>query len=458
MNNIHPRHVRRSLTLLVLTTFVFAVGLSRASSAPRILIATSGTITRVSVASNGDQADSGGGTPAISADGRWVAFASRASNLVSNDTNGKSDIFVHDRVTLITTRVSVTSNGSQTNADSGLPGISADGRYVVFNSHANNLVSGDTKALPDIFVHDRVAQTTTRVSVATDGTQTDQQTYETTISADGRWVTFVSRATNLVSGDTNLDLDIFAHDQTTHTTTRVSVSTNGVQADGSSVEPSLSGDGRYVAFFSVATNLVISDTNAKEDVFVRDRLLNTTTRVSVASNGSQANSGSTSSMLSADGRYVAFMSEASNLVIGDTNSANDIFIHDQVNNSTIRISVADNGTQANDQSLLPRFSGDGRYVAFFSEATNLVSGDTNDAADVFVYDQTMQTTARIPAATDTSQLTGIAHQIALSANGHAVAFSSEAITLVNDDTNNLADVFVYEGIITVPVYLPLVTR
>jgi Tol biopolymer transport system component len=339
----------------------------------------------VSVASDGTQGNSHSGSPSISADGRYVAFASYASNLVPGDTNGVMDVFVHDRLTGQTTRVSVASDGTQGNGESRYPSISADGRYVAFMSYASNLVPGDTNGKADVFVHDRLTGQTTRVSVASDGTQGNGDSWGwPSISADGRYVAFESSASNLVPGDTNGRADIFVHDRLTGQTTRVSVASDGTQGNNSSVWPSISADGRYVAFMSYASNLVPGDTNGALDIFVHDRLTGQTTRVSVASDGTQGNGYSWDSSISADGRYVAFESWASNLVPGDTNGKQDIFVHDRLTGQTTRVSVASDGTEGNNNSGWPSISADGRYVAFHSDASNLVPGDTNGRADVFV--------------------------------------------------------------------------
>ena len=206
---------------------------------------------------------------------------------------------------------------------SGRPAISADGRFVAFSSDASNLVAGDTNGRGDIFVRDRLTGTTERLSLASDGTQANRLT---SISADGRFVTFSSSASNLVAGDTNRQADVFVHDRLTSTTERVSVASDGTQANGDSSFPSISADGRFVTFVSRASTLVAGDTNSRDDVFVHDRQTGTTERVSVASDGTQGNRNSRFSSISADGRFVKFDSAASNLVAGDTNFTYDIFV------------------------------------------------------------------------------------------------------------------------------------
>jgi Tol biopolymer transport system component len=228
--------------------------------------------TRVSVASDGTQGDGESYYPSISSEGRYVAFASDATTLVAGDTNGLTDIFVHDRRTGVTTRVSVASDGTQGNGHSWHPSISSEGRYVAFASYASNLVDSDANGEWDIFVHDRQTGETTRVSVASDGSEGDKLSYGQSISPDGRYVAFASYATNLVAGDTNGKWDVFVHDRQTGETTRVSVDSEGSQGDGGSFFFSISSDGRYVAFSSSATNLVADDTNDQNDVFVHDYL------------------------------------------------------------------------------------------------------------------------------------------------------------------------------------------
>jgi Tol biopolymer transport system component len=285
--------------------------------------------TRISVSSNGAQSNNDSlERPAISADGRYVAFSSKASNLVANDTVGASDIFVHDRQTGETTRVSVDNVGNQGNGESVLPGISADGRFVAFISDATNLVAGDTNGKSDVFVHDRTSQTTTRVSVTNTGAEsggdcipasTPSDPSHPSISADGRYVAFSCKGSNFTTQlDFNNGYDVFVRDQTAGKTYLVSsISANTGVGNGDSDNPAISADGRYVTFNSTADNLVTGDTNGGTDVFVRDLTLNQTTRVSINSNGTQGNSWSRDSSISADGRYVAFSSLATNLVTGE---------------------------------------------------------------------------------------------------------------------------------------------
>jgi Tol biopolymer transport system component len=399
---------------------------------------------RVSVASDGTGANNHSQIPSVSADGRYVAFCSNASNLVSDDTNDVADIFLHEYLTGQTTRVSVTSDGIQANAGSDSPFISADGRYVTFTSIARNLVSGDTNGYADVFVHDRQTAQTTRVSVSSAGAQANNGSWSPSISADGRYIAFHSLASNLVSGDTNAYMDAFVHDRQTGQTTRVSLSSGGVQTNAGSYNPSISADGRYVAFRSEASNLVVGDTNLAPDIFVHDRQTGQTSRVSMSSGGVQANGSSTNPSISADGRYVAFRSHASNLVIKDLNDHADIFVHDRHTGETTRVSVAAIDLQANGESSAPSISANGRYVAFYSAASNLVNGDTNAVNDVFVYDRLGGQTMRVSVTSKGTQANGFSDYPSISACGRYVAFRSGASNLVSGDTNGVADVFVHD--------------
>ena len=343
----------------------------------------SGSIERVSVDSLGSEGDFASSSPSISADGRWVAFRSGATNLVAGDSNDYADIFVYDRQTDSVERVSVDGAGTQANGSSNYPTISADGRYVAFQSDATNLVADDTNAAADIFVYDLHADSIERVSVDDLGNEGNAGSYSLSLSADGQWVAFSSAASNLVSGDTNLAADIFVYDRQSDTIERVSVDGSGIQANGLSSKPSLSADGQWVAFYSAASNLVSGDTNLATDIFVYDRQSDTIERVSVDSLGNEGNGISAGPSLSADGRYVAFYSDASDLLPADTNSVWDILVYDRQGDSLARVSVDSTGTEANGLSSEPSLSADGRYVAFSSEASNLVAGDTNSATDVF---------------------------------------------------------------------------
>jgi len=290
------------------------------------------------------------------------------------------------------TRISDAPDGSQSDGHSGFPDVSADGRYTAFASSGTNLVTGDTNGVMDVFVHDAQDASIARVSVASDGTQADQKSGFAAISANGRYVLFASDATNLISGDTNNATDCFVHDRDAGTTSRISVASDESQGDGNScpffegLHPlDISSDGRYAVFGSLATNLVSDDTNSAMDVFLRDTTAGTTTRASLNSSGEEADQGSTLPRVSDDGRYVAFRSFAANMIPADGNGENDIFLRDMQSGQTSLVSGRE-GEEGTFGSGNPDISSDGRYVAFSSAADNLVTSDNNGFSDVFLYD------------------------------------------------------------------------
>ncbi|MEU1023985.1 RICIN domain-containing protein [Streptomyces sp. NPDC005904] len=406
---------------------------------------------RVNVASGGAQttAQLMDAAPVLSGDGRYAAFTSDATTLVPGDKNAAADVFVRDRTAGVTERVSLTDGGAESQPAewSDEPSISADGRYVAFESVARGLVAGDTNGHRDVFVRDRTGGTTRRVSVSSGGVQGNGWSFSPSVSGDGRYVAFVSGASNLVPGDTNGADDVFVHDRQTGTTQRVSVSGGGAQGNGGSTAAAISADGRQVAFTSSATNFTAGDTNAADDVFVRDLQSGTTQRVSVSGGGGQGDRGSMAPSLSADGRHVAFSSSATNLVAGDTNGRIDVFVRDRQSGTTQRVSVADNGTQGDGHSGGASIGADGRHVAFSSSAANLIARDANGVSDVFVHDRQSGGTRRVSTAhTDGQDVDHYSSEAAISADGAVVAFSSAASDLVPGDTNGTYDVFVRRGV------------
>ena len=338
--------------------------------------------------------------------------------------------------------ISLAVDGREADGASFTPSISADGRYVAFASAASTLVAGDTNGAEDVFVYDRVARTNERVSVSSLGVEGNGDSYGPAISADGRHVAFTSAASNLTPGDGNEEVDVFVRDLATQTTLLVSVGPEGAMADGPSVAPSISGDGRVVAFESDADTLVREDNNGTGDVFVRDLVNQVTRKLSVAGDGQQTESPSFGASVSADGRSVAFESFSSRLVPDDTNGALDVFVADLPSGSISRISLATDGGQANERSYSPSISADGRIVAFSSFATNLVPDDTNGLLDVFLRRRDQQTTTRLSVSPDGVGGDGLSFAPVVSADGARVVFSSEAGNLVPNDSNGIRDVFV----------------
>jgi Tol biopolymer transport system component len=379
----------------------------------------------------------------VSGDGRLVAFRSFSTNLVARDTNGRWDVFVRDTVSGTTRRISISTAGRQGNGDSDSPVISPDGTCVAFTSTASDLVSGDTNRARDVFVHSLTTGATSRVDVSSAGHQANGGApagRAVEVSDGCRMVAFASAASNLVPGDTNGQMDVFLRDRTTGRTRRVSTAA-GRQANGRSRLPAIAADGSAVAFASNATNLATRDTNRAEDVFVYRVASGTLRRVSIGAGGAQANGASTRPALSGDGRVVAFQSLASNLVAHDTNAVLDVFARDLATHLTERVDVP-TGTrgQARQRSFAVSISADGRDVGFTSAAANLVSGDTNGHYDAFVRDRVSHTTTRVSLTASGQQVASEAELSSLSGDGRFATFRTAAAA-VTGDTNGHFDVF-----------------
>lgn len=457
--------------------------------------------TRISVDANAGDSDAASFEASTSADGRFVAFASDATNLVSSDSNGFADVFVRDRDpdgngtfdegNAITVRVSLSHLAGESDGASGAPLISADGRHVAFESSATNLVGSDLNGFADVFVHDRDPDgngtmdegngVTTLLSQSTTGAAANAPSTLDDISADGRFVLFSSTSSGLVGADANGVSDVFAcdrdpgangvFDEGDATTSRVSLSAAGAEANGACSAGSLSDNGRHVAFESLATNLVPNDTNSLGDIFARDRdpdgngafdeAADTTMRLSTASGGVQANGASFRPELSADGRHLVFDSMASNLV-GDFNGMSDVFVRDrdmdldgqfdQGNGLTWRVSTPDFSSDGDGPSLGASISADGRFVAFESKASNLITGDFNQGQwHAYAYDRDLDENGLFDKPNRRgiwrlsldcrSQAFGENHRVQISALGDHVVFESSDPQLVAGDGNQATDIF-----------------
>jgi Tol biopolymer transport system component len=342
--------------------------------------------SRVSINSAGVEGNSGSTAAAISGAGRYVAFQSQATNLVALDANNAGDIFVHDRQTGQTTRVSVSSNGAEAQGASNDPAISADGHFVAFVSDAANLVAGDIGGHSDVFLHDRQTGQTTRISAGFGGTSANGASDSPAITGDGSMIVFRSAATNLLAtgNDTNGFGDIFAYDRPTGQISRVSVTSGGAQAQGESTSPAISADGRAIVFASNAANLTATDTGGFSNIYLRDLPTGQTIWVSQALDGSAPNGFSDNPTISGDGNAITFVSSANNLVGYDAKSLPDVFLFDRQQHTISCLSVSAPGGAADKSSTNPAISADGRFTAIESYATNLLPNPIETFGDIYV--------------------------------------------------------------------------
>ncbi len=419
----------------LLTVFVACLGSpARAQS----------TTTLVSADPLGSPSTQDSNLPSISRDGRYVTFTSWAPNLVPNDTNNFSDVFVRDRASGHTRRASVDSTGIQGNSVSRNPAISGDGRFVAFSSFATNLVVNDTNDAYDVFVHDLATGHTERVNVTSSGISGNSSALNVALSFDGRYVAFDSDASNLVGGDTNLFEDVFVLDRVTGQIVRVSIDSNGAEGNADSSQPSISDDGRYVSFRSSANNLVPIDLNQRDDVFVHDMQTGQTVRVSVNSGGGEAANDSQNARISGDGRWVVFDSIASNLVFGDGNSSADVFVHDRQTGQTDLVSIDSAGAQGDGTSGSPSISPDGRFVSFASASTNLVTPAPSAIFSVYVHDRSTSTTKLVSVDSTGVSGNGASAVSSISGDGLVVAFESRSTNFVASDTSPVEDIYAYD--------------
>jgi Tol biopolymer transport system component len=391
------------------------------------------------------------GAPALSADGRRLAFASEATNLTAHgDGNGAMrDIFVYDQGTGVITLVSSGPGGEPADASSDQPVLDADGSHLAFASRARNLVANDRNRFSDVFVLVPEAGLA-RASIAPGGGEGDGPSSEPDLSADGRLLVFTSAADNLVTGDSNQAYDVFVRDLVTGVTTLVSGGRRGAPAAGDASAPAISADGRFVSFSSDAPNLVPGDDNGHADVFVRELATGRTRLVSVARGGGGQNAARSGgralvSDISGDGRFVVFESDATNLAGRDRNRRTDVFVRDTGAGTTRRVSLSTTNEEGSGASSLPTITPDGRYVAFASNANDLVAEDAQ-GPDVFVRELARETTVLVDV-TARGRLRGREVAVpppgrpSLSADGATAAFASSASNFVGTDANRVADVF-----------------
>jgi len=393
------------------------------------------------------------GPPSITADGRYVVFDSDATDLVPGDTNGVADVFRKDMFTQEIVRCSTNAAGGEVqNGPSFWPSVSADGRYVAFSSLANDIVGASTLNRLHIYRKDLLTGAIERCSIGLGGAEANENSVETSITPDGRYIAFSSVATNLVPNDTLGLIDIFRFDIVTKATVRCSTSAAGGEANGGSDLPSISASGRYVTFTSLATNIIAGTTPGRQHIYRKD--LNTQA-IELCSNseaGTEADNSSGWPSISADGRFVAFMNPATNLVPNDTNTVEDIFRKDLLTKQVVRCSTDSTNGQSNNVSIFPSINSSGRFVTFMSAATNLVPGDTNAFTDVFRKDLLTSQTVRCSITATGTEPNANQLFTAISADGKYVAFVSQATNLTPAPPPAAGNVYRKELEVTEPVW------
>ncbi|MCE9594680.1 MAG: hypothetical protein K8S98_10855 [Planctomycetes bacterium] len=398
----------------------------------------------------GDTATSAQLGISLSDDGRFVAFASAATTLDPGDVNGMIDVFVRDRLLGTTELVSVSTGGTQGDAASTNPSLSDDGRFVAFDSGAANLVAGDTNGFADVFVRDRLNGTTVRISVPQAGGEGNGFSSVPSISGDGRFVSFVSAATNLVAGDTNANPDIFVSELATGVIVRASVGSGGLQGNSDSYQSALSDDGSTIAFVSRSSNLCANDVNATFDVFLRDLVAGTTTLASPAPGGGTPSSGAGGSLaFSGDGQFVAFTSGSSDL--GIPQFTNEIFVFERATGTLSIASKSYMGVNSGGGFTRMAVSDDGRMLVFSTNSQKLVNLDFGPNDDVFLVDRANGEVTRASMSVIGTGGTGASVYPTISGDGRWIAFSSYAYDMVNADGNGVQDVFVHDRTQTQPV-------
>lgn len=399
---------------------------------------------------------------ALSADGRWVAFTAQTATPASQVVEeGYDDLYLYDRVEEQLLRVTSAPDGSPSNGWVGAAAMTPDARFLAFYAWASNFVAGDSNAVQDLFFYDRATATASRISLAADGRQANDRSGDSSndsrpaLSADGRFVAFHSAASNLTPNDHNGRVDLFVHDRQSATTAIISLAADGSAANGDSRAPAMSVDGRFVLYQSRATNLDPTVPSLEGpgayQIYLHDRSDGSTRLISRGPDGRPGDGDSEGAGISGDGRYLVYASAASNLVAGDTNGVADIFLHDRVSGETRRVSVASAGTQGNRAAWSPLITLDGRHILFVAEASNLVNGDGNQVADLFVHDQLAHHTSRVSVAVSRAWTGQEANgptrgPAAIIPGGRLVAFISDATNLVPTDANGVPGLYLHERV------------
>jgi len=380
---------------------------------------------------DGTPGDNASRSPSMSASGTRIVYSSWATNLVDNDTNGLPDIFLYDIPTGSTTLISQRSDGGASNGQSSQPAITADGSKIVYSSSATILVDNDTNGYADVFLYDVDTGNTVRVSVRSNGAQGNANSNSAALSADGTRITFISRASNFVDGDSVGSADVFVHDTTDATTIRISAGSTAYSSD-------ISADGNRITYYTSSGIFAFPAT-----VYLYDMTTSATIPVSVGIGGTPGDGSSYSPTISADGTKILFASEATNLIATDTNNRSDMFLYDATTGTIERISIGLGASQSNGDSWSGAISDNGTKATFRSTSTNLVANDTNARVDLFVHDIARGSTQRVSTSTTGTQSNGQVSESDLSADGSIITFDSDASDLASNDIGTVStwDIF-----------------
>ena len=390
----------------------------------------------VTVNTSGGSPNSNTSALSSSLDGRYVVFQSNATDLVSSPavTGSNSQIYVRDRYTNTTQLVSVNSAGTNGgNSWSQAPTISSDGRYVAFNSPATNLTNTNPGGTIEVYVRDLVSQTTVLASSSSSGAAANSTSYDGSISGDGNFVVFRTAASNLVSGVTPSSEQVFVKDLTDSSVKVVSKNGSGALANANTTGPRISCEGRFIIFLTNATNLP-GQTSAVWNIYMADMLHGGAVTDITPNVPSGTSFGPMT--ISCNGNYVGFNSDASNIVSGDTNSQVDAFIYDRITNGFDLVSKSSSGTLGNDTSAEVSVSNDGRFVTFSSAATNLIASDTNSNYDIFMHDRLSGTTELVSKNLSGTQANGFSFQPSISSNAKYIFYGSTANNLISGYSNS----------------------
>jgi Tol biopolymer transport system component len=397
---------------------------------------------------------------AVSENGDTLVFSAYANNLVPVDANNTSDIFVYNKITKQISLISTNVAGFAANGASTAPSVSADGRYIAYITEATDLVVEDGQLCPsgactNIILHDLYLHTNKLVNRNTLGLRIDASSLETpAISGDGRSVVFQSRS-SISLGDQNDTYDILWRDTVANVTRLVSVDDFGHTGAQKSSDFSINDDGRFVAF-RTASKLIPGDVDNTEDVFLRDIQMGTTSLVSAMYNGSpQPNKPTAQPSISKDGRYVAFTGWSDQIVPGDTNSATDVFLRDMQLGTTKRISINSKGQQGNFDSQHPDISSDGKYIVFSSFANNLIRFDPNLQQDVFIHYRDFGVTRLVSRASHAGApaMGGESQEPQISGDGKTITFVSRATNLHPTPLQPGRNLYLhYNPVVAIPYY------